>query len=232
MFDFASFASSGREAELLRGDAVAFLKSLPAGCVDSFLTDPPYGIELKLGTSTRQPRRRSIAGDGKAEARALWRSWVPEAFRAAKPDTAHLVFGTWKSPWMAEALSAHFRVAGCIAWNKRVFGLGYYLRPQWEMAYLCVKGRPPKPAKVPGDVWDHCRELRPLHPCQKPVELLRRGVRLVAPAEGLIVCDPFAGIFSTGVAAVLEGRRFIGNEIDARFVRMGRARIAAATAVK
>lgn len=71
--------------------------------------------------------------------------------------------------------------------------------------------------KNPSDVWDipnvkanHCEKLD--HPCQYPVALVRRLVcALTRPDD--IVLDPFCGVGSTGVAALLEGRRFIGAEL-------------------
>ncbi|MGB7158155.1 MAG: DNA methyltransferase [Tepidisphaeraceae bacterium] len=199
---------------------------MPDRSVDAFVTDPPYGIELSLQW-TKTPK--VVIGDGRVEAQRLWKAFVPEAFRIARDDTAHVFFGTWKSPWMHDVLASAFTVKGCIVWYKRQWGLGYYLRPRWELAFLCHKGKPPLPTKAEGDVWEHARDGRLLHPCQKPVELLRRAVRLVAPPGvprgRLIVCDPFAGIFSTGVAAIAEGCRFYGSEIDPRYVKVGRARL-------
>jgi DNA modification methylase len=64
-----------------------------------------------------------------------------------------------------------------------------------------------------------------IHPTVKPVELMRWIVRLVAP-PGALVLDPFAGSGSTGVAAVLEDRGFVGIEREADYVRIARARIA------
>ncbi len=51
------------------------------------------------------------------------------------------------------------------------------------------------------------------HIAAKPVPLLRHLIRIFS-AEGSIVCDPFAGSGSTGMAALKEGRAFIGFEID------------------
>lgn len=62
------------------------------------------------------------------------------------------------------------------------------------------------------------------HMTVKPVELMRYLVRLVAP-EGSTVVDPFMGSGSTGVAAKLEGRRFIGIEKDAGYFEIARKRI-------
>ena len=207
-----------------RGEAVSTLKKLPDESIDAFVTDPPYGIELNL--KTIPGRCTKIVGDGKAEARELWRRWVPEAYRVAKPDTAHVVFGTYKSPWMYETLAAHFDVKGCIVWDKGRMGMGYHLRQQWEMAYFVTKGRPIRRDAATRDIWRVMKLGRVRHPCEKPVELLRRAVRLVSVA-GQLICDPFAGIFTSGVASMLEERRFIGVEIDKRFVKLGRDRLQA-----
>ena len=63
------------------------------------------------------------------------------------------------------------------------------------------------------------------HPTVKPVALMRWLVRLVTPAGG-VVLDPFTGSGTTGVAAVQEGRRFIGCEREAEYVEIARRRIA------
>jgi site-specific DNA-methyltransferase (adenine-specific) len=52
------------------------------------------------------------------------------------------------------------------------------------------------------------------HVTQKPAELMRY-VCGVCPRDGLVL-DPFAGVGSTGVGALLAGRRFFGIELDAK----------------
>jgi len=51
------------------------------------------------------------------------------------------------------------------------------------------------------------------HPTVKPTDLMRYLCRLVTPPNG-IVLDPFMGSGSTGKAAMLEGFRFVGIELD------------------
>jgi DNA modification methylase len=63
------------------------------------------------------------------------------------------------------------------------------------------------------------------HPTVKPLALMRWLMRLVVPPGGLAL-DPFCGSGSTGCAAVLEGRRFLGVELDPRYAEIARARIA------
>lgn len=64
-----------------------------------------------------------------------------------------------------------------------------------------------------------------IHPTVKPVDLMRWLVRLVTPPGGLVL-DPFAGSGTTGIAAVLEGFRFLGLEREAEYARIARARLA------
>jgi DNA modification methylase len=63
-----------------------------------------------------------------------------------------------------------------------------------------------------------------VHPTVKPIELMRWLVRLITPADGLVL-DPFAGSASTGAAALLEGARFLGIEREAEYVPIARARL-------
>jgi site-specific DNA-methyltransferase (adenine-specific) len=49
-------------------------------------------------------------------------------------------------------------------------------------------------------------------------------VRLITPPDGLVL-DPFAGSGSTGAAAVLERRWFLGIEREGEYVDIGCARI-------
>jgi site-specific DNA-methyltransferase (adenine-specific) len=67
--------------------------------------------------------------------------------------------------------------------------------------------------------------VRNPHPTVKPLELMRWLVRLLCPPGGLVL-DPFCGSGTTGAAAVLEGRRFVGIELEPAFVEIAAARIA------
>ena len=65
------------------------------------------------------------------------------------------------------------------------------------------------------------------HPAKYPEELAAWLLRLVTE-PGDTVCDPFAGSGTTGVAALQEGRRFVGIERDAGYCDLARRRIAEA----
>ena len=62
------------------------------------------------------------------------------------------------------------------------------------------------------------------HPTVKPTDLMRYLCRLVTPPGGTVL-DPFTGSGSTGKAAVLEGFRFIGFELDIHYADIAATRI-------
>ena len=68
------------------------------------------------------------------------------------------------------------------------------------------------------------RLRRNIHPTVKPIELMRWLVALVTPPDG-VVLDPFAGSASTGIAAVLEGRTFLGIERESKYIDIACARL-------
>ena len=83
--------------------------------------------------------------------------------------------------------------------------------------------------KNPGDVWEipnvkanHVEKT--IHPCQFPVELIERLV-LALTNEGDWVLDPFMGVGTTAIAALMHGRRAIGAEIMPEYVAVARERI-------
>ena len=87
--------------------------------------------------------------------------------------------------------------------------------------------------KNPADVWNipnvkanHIEKTD--HPCQFPVALVQRLIRSLCPADGLVF-DPFSGVGSSGVAAILEKRRFLGGELNEHYVNIALERLTDAT---
>ena len=83
--------------------------------------------------------------------------------------------------------------------------------------------------KNPSDVWDipnvkanHCEKTE--HPCQFPVAIPLRLIRALTNENDLVL-DPFTGSGTTGVAAVLARRSFVGIELNPNYVVIARKRI-------
>jgi adenine-specific DNA-methyltransferase len=83
--------------------------------------------------------------------------------------------------------------------------------------------------KNPGDVWEipnvkanHAEKTS--HPCQFPVALPQIFIRALTSSDDLIF-DPFMGSGSSGVAAIAEGRRFLGCELEPSYVEISESRL-------
>jgi len=85
--------------------------------------------------------------------------------------------------------------------------------------------------KNPEDVWEipnvkgnHIEKT--LHPCQFPIGLIERLVLGMSnPNE--VIFDPYMGVASAGLAALMHKRKFIGAEINADYVNEGLKRMKA-----
>ena len=83
--------------------------------------------------------------------------------------------------------------------------------------------------KNPSDIWEipnvkanHVEKTD--HPCQFPVELIERLVLALTPERG-VVLDPFLGVGTTVIAALMHGRRAIGAETETYYVEIARERL-------
>lgn len=89
--------------------------------------------------------------------------------------------------------------------------------------------------KNPGDVWTDIPNVKSNHvektehPCQFPVGLAKRLI-LSLTNPGDLVVDPFSGVGTTAVAAVLTGRRAAGSDLVREYVQIARARVRDAAA--
>lgn len=82
--------------------------------------------------------------------------------------------------------------------------------------------------KNPGDLWvipnvKHNHVEKTVHPCQFPVELVERLVKaLTEPSD--YVLDPYMGVGSTAVAAIVNNRKALGAEVVKEYVKIAKER--------
>jgi DNA modification methylase len=138
--------------------------------------------------------------------------------------------------WPAHLALSH--AAGCAdarCTNECPAGLLDAARPDLRPSRLCFCAKAQKHEREAGcdelplradQLYSHPtpRLRRNIHPTVKPVELMRWLVKLITPPGG-VVLDPFTGSGSTGIAAVMEGREFLGIEREARYVDIACARL-------
>ena len=79
------------------------------------------------------------------------------------------------------------------------------------------------------DVWTDIHRVkhtkyRDAHPCQLPIHLLERLI-LMSSDEGDTVLDPFMGTGTTALAAKRLGRKYIGIELDTKYVEIAKNKL-------
>ena len=228
------------------GDGIQGAAELRDGQVDLLLTDPPYGISKPYTCESQVPRRLRSDGRDFTMPKGHFGDWD----EALEPDD-------WLAPmlpkvkgWIVtfcaqEQIGAYMKcladrklvAVGALVWQKtNPVPFNHKFKPinAWEAA---VCGKRPG-AAFNGDGVVHnvfkCRSPSPqerIHPTQKPLDLMRRFVRLFSNKDGFVF-DPFAGSATTIVAAHLEGRQSLGYEADHRIVDEACTRIVNMHALK
>ncbi len=196
--------------QVILGDALEVLKSLPPGCVDATICDPPYGIGFDSGTM--QGARFSgqkIYGDDKP--------FDPRPILGIAPTTV-----IWGGNNFAELLPR----GGWFCWDKRCNEEADKMHTApFELAWCNDRAKFKIKRLQHGGAVSADRAAR-VHPTQKPIELMRWCMDVCGvPADALVI-DPYCGSGTTGVACVQTGRRFIGIEIEPKYVKIARRRIA------
>ena len=220
---------------------MAVVSSLPDASLDAIVMDPPYcggGISESQRTSAKGQGLRSenlnrfgwFTGDNMTTAGLLFllRAIAFEATRIVKPTGAFVVFCDHRMQFtLGPGIeSAGLRYQEELIWNKQAMGMGNGFRKQHEKAMVFTFGSPKFHAADVPTVID-CPRVRGddrEHQTQKPVQLLRRILRVVSPKGG-VVLDPFAGSGSLAVAAMQEGMGAIVVERDADHCETIRRRV-------
>jgi site-specific DNA-methyltransferase (adenine-specific) len=113
-----------------------------------------------------------------------------------------------------------------IIWKKHNFGLGWAFRHQYEMILVLEKGKPKYNLKNFSDVQSasHINHNLLTHPHEKPLDLITKIINH-SSKQGDLILDPFCGSGSICLASKNADRRFIGIELEKRYVEMANKKI-------
>lgn len=222
------------DCELYLGDCLELLPTL--GSFDHVITDPPYEqrmqdlhASIKLRRTDGGPQRKAITFESIQDTRGPFLDSIK-----GRCDGWLLAFcnvegvGEWKSAILERDLK--FKIT-CI-WNKpdatpKLNGQGPALSYECFTTTWCGKGHARWNGGGRRGVFTHCTnnsERHGSHPTEKPVALMRELVSLFSN-EGQLVCDPFMGSGTTGVACARSGRRFVGIELNPDYFEIACQRI-------
>ncbi|MEU3599286.1 site-specific DNA-methyltransferase [Streptomyces sp. NPDC006798] len=230
---------------LHQGDALTVLSGLPGDSVDSVITDPPYnsgGRTAKERTS-RTARQKYTSADaghtlpdftGENMDQRSYGFWLTqimtEAHRLTRTGGTALVFTDWRQlPITTDAFqAAGWLWLGVLTWHKpQARPQKGKFRQDCEYIVWGAKGKVDasrNPVYLPGlySASQPSGKDRK-HITQKPVSVMRELVQICPP--GGTVLDFCAGSGSTGVAALLEGRSFIGVEKTEHYAEIAADRL-------
>jgi site-specific DNA-methyltransferase (adenine-specific) len=220
--------------QLHHAESLTTLRSLPSHSVDAIITDPPYssgGLHMTARTqrsttdkyvvSRGEPKdpHEDFSGDNRDQRSfVLWCTlWLTECLRVAKPGAPVILFTDWRQlPSTTDYLQAAGATwRGIFPWLKpagRPGGRGRF-RNASEFAVWGSNGDMPARSDLdylPGYHVESVRRSDKHHITGKPTGLMRELVKCCP--KGGVVLDPFNGSGTTGVAAILEGRQYIGIE--------------------
>lgn len=236
---------SDDKVTLYQGEALAVLAALTDASVDAVIADPPYSSGgMVRGDRIQSTRTKYLDSDAAqkedlpdfggdtrdSRAYGYWSAlWLSEAMRATKPGGVCGVFTDWRQlPTTSDGLQAGGWVwRGVVPWHKPA---GRPTQGRWANAceYVVWGSNGPRPLMaldgkaLPGFYQDNAPRDRE-HQTQKPIKVMRDLVQIVPP--GGVILDPFMGSGTTGVAAMLEGRRFVGCEAVAHYAGVAERRI-------
>ena len=215
--------------QLTQGDAVAWLRTLPAGSVDLVITDPPYESLEKhraIGTTTRLKHSKASSND--------WFSIFPndrfpelftEVFRVLKKDSHFYLFCDPETMFVAKPLAeaAGFKFWKPLIWDKVSIGMGYHYRARYECVLFFEKGKRKLHDLGIADIIEVPR-VRGGYPAEKPPDVSEVLIKQ-SSEPGDLVIDPFMGSGSVGVASIRSARHFRGNDLCTEALDITRTRL-------
>lgn len=206
-------------ATLYQGDCFDGLPHLVGRGIDSVVTDPPYGIGFARYRSYDDapdqydtfmarlvPMLIRVTGNGPCfvwqnqQKMHRWPDYFPKGFRVVAACKVYP-----KRPGTQPAM----------CWDPVIFwsGSGYlgdHLPQDWHVVEM--------------ETWDKACRDNP-HPCPRPLEQVRYFCESI---QARSILDPFMGSGTTGVAAIMAGRNFVGIERDPVYFEHACRRIAQA----
>jgi len=238
-----------RNFRLYQGDSFQLLEELDEK-VDMIFADPPYF--LSKGFTMRSKGRVKCFDKGEwdkerplSEINDFNMKWLAVCRERLKENGTIWVSGTYHNIYSVAncMVELGYKILNIIVWNKPDAPLtlsDYHFNFSAEYIIWARKSKGKRHfynidlmkqingGKRMSDVWNIpttglWEKTCGKHPTQKPLRLLYRII-LASTQEGDLILDPFAGSCTTGIAANLLGRNFLGCDQSEEFLNLGIAR--------
>ncbi len=231
---------------ILQGDCMERLKEIEDNSIDAIFADPPYflsngGISVQSGKQVCVDKGEWDKGGTPEYIYEFNRHWLELCRPKLKDNGTIWISGTHHNIHVVMRCLQElgYKVLNTITWQKtdpppnlscKYFNFSTELiiwarksqKVTHKFNYETMKQL--NGGSQMTDVWripavSSWEKQQGKHPTQKPLRLLYR-ITLASTNEGDTILDPFAGSSTTGIAANLLGRRFIGIEQETEFVQL------------
>lgn len=215
--------------------------------VDMIFADPPYFLSNQKKTTAFGKQKIRDKGEWDhvltwEEINAFNKEWLSNCRKLLKDTGTIWVCGTYHNIYSVEQclIELGFKILNIVVWQKidpppTPFGGRLNFSAEYivwarknENVTHCFNYELLRQlnggVEMP-DVWKFARpgfweRSCGKHPTQKPLRLLYRILQ-TCTREGFTVLDPFAGSCTTGIAANLMGRKFIGIDMNKEYLDYG-----------
>lgn len=231
---------------LYEGECNSVMDSLTEQ-VDMIFADPPYFLSNQKKTTAFGKQKIRDKGEWDRvlpwkEINAFNKTWLTRYRNLLKENGTIWVCGTYHNIYSVEQclIESGFKILNIVVWQKLdPPPTPYGGRLNFSAEYIVWARKNDNVThcfnydllkqlnggvEMP-DVWKFARpgfweRSCGKHPTQKPLRLLYRIIQ-TCTKEGFTILDPFAGSCTTGIAANLMGRRFIGIDMNKDYLDYG-----------
>lgn len=244
------FESDDKNFNIYQGNCIDFMSHFQDNSMDMIFADPPYflsndGLTFKNGIIQSVNKGEWDKNGNEASIYNFNHEWIAQARQLLKDNGTIWISGTHHNIFtVGQVLKENnFKILNIITWEKPNPPPNFSCRYFTYSSEWIIWAR--KHSKIPHyfnydlmkklngdkqqkDIWrlpavGSWEKMQGKHPTQKPLGLLSRIILSSTQKDDLIL-DPFSGSGTTGIAATLLDRNYVGIEKELEFLELSKRR--------